>query len=206
MPPSAHAGPPNLTINAAKAALRAELAARRDAAGAADPDAGERLAARFPDHLIPRPGAVVSGYLRFRSEIDPAPLMARLAAAGCVLALPRTPAVLEWGLSFHRWAPGDPLIRSAFGVLEPSPEAPVLAPDLVLAPLLGFDLAGHRIGYGRGHYDRTLAALRALKPVAVVGVGFAAQEVAAIPTDATDEPLDWILTPDFCLRAGQVSG
>ena len=206
MPPSAHAGPPNLTIATAKAALRAELAAKRDAAAAADPRAGDRLAAMFPEALAPPAGAVVSGFLRFRSEIDPAPLMALLAAAGCVLALPRTPKTAGPALSFHRWTPGDPLTRSGFGVLEPSPDAPLVAPDLVLSPLLGFDRAGGRIGYGRGHYDRTLASLRALKPVTVVGVGFAAQEVVAVPMEPTDERLDWILTPDFCVRAGQDSG
>ncbi len=155
----------------------------------------------FPNALVPPSGSVVSGFLRFRSEIDPAPLMARLAAAGCSLCLPRTPLKTEpAGLVFHRWAIGAPLVRSAFGVLEPSPDAEILAPDLVLTPLLGFDRSGRRIGYGRGHYDRTLAALRARKPVTVVGLGFAAQEAPAIPTDATDERLDWIVTPDFALR------
>ncbi len=167
----------------------------------ADANAGDRLVAMFPAALVPPPGAVVSGFLRFRSEIDPAPLMARLSAAGCVLALPRTPAKTEaGGLVFHRWSIGETLVRGAFGVLEPSPEAEVVAPDLVLAPLLGFDRAGGRIGYGRGHYDRALAALRARKPVTVVGVAFAAQEVPVVPTDATDQHLDWIVTPDFALR------
>ena len=188
-------------IDAEKAALRADLASRREAASGADPDAGRRLAAIFPELLIPPPGAVVSGFLRFRSEIDPAPLMARLAAAGCILTLPRTPPkTAAVGLTFHRWSIGDVLVRSTFGVWEPAPDAEALAPDLVLAPLLGFDRAGRRLGYGRGHYDRTLAALRARKPVTVVGLAFAAQEVPAIPTDATDERLDWIVTPDFALR------
>lgn len=206
MPPTAPVEPPNLTLAERKAALRLELASRRDAASAADPTAGEKLAARFPDALTPPPGAVVSGFRRFRSEIDPAPLMARLAAKGCVMALPRTPTTAGVTLSFHRWSPGDPLVRSAFGVMEPGSDAPAVAPDLVLAPLLGFDRAGGRIGYGKGHYDRTLTALRALKPVTVVGVGFAAQEVGALPMEPTDARLDWIVTPDFCIRARQESG
>ena len=193
---------PELTIEAEKSALRVELTARRAAAAAADPAAGDRLAAMFPRALVPPPGAVVSGYVRFRDEIDPAPLLARLAGAGCALALPRTPPRrAEGGLSFHRWTPGDPLVRSVFGVLEPAPDRPTVAPDLVLTPLLGFDRAGRRLGYGKGHYDRTLAALRAVKPVIVVGLAYAAQEVAAIPEAANDERLDWIVTPDFCVRA-----
>lgn len=201
MPPPALAGPPNLSIQAEKAALRADLAARR--ADVTDPDAGARLAARFPDALVPPTGAVVSAFLRFRSEIDPAPLMARLAAAGAHLALPRTPPRMSaGGLVFHAWRPGDPLVRSAFGVLEPSQDAPVVEPDIVLTPLLGFDRAGGRIGYGRGHYDRTLAALRQRRPIVAVGLAFAAQEVGAIPMEPTDQRLDWIVTPDFAIPVG----
>ena len=192
-------GRPTLSIDAEKAGLRFELAARR--AAATDPDAGARLAAMFPDALVPAPGTVVSGYVRFRSEIDPAPLMARLAHADCQLALPRTPADRGGGLTFHLWRLGDPMIRSSFGVLEPSEDAAPVMPDIVLAPLLGFDRRGGRIGYGKGHYDRTLAALRALKPLAVVGLAYAVQEVDAVPADPSDQRLDWILTPEFCVPA-----
>lgn len=185
-----------------KARLRALLETRRAAAAQAQPDAGARLADRFPDALLPAPGAVVSGYLRFRSEIDPAPLMARLAAAaGARLALPRTPTRASGQpLSFHLWAPGEPLVRSAFGVLEPPADAPAVDPDLVLAPLLGFDRAGARLGYGQGHYDRTLAALRARKAIVAVGVAFAEQELAQVPAGPHDAPLDWIVTPAFAHR------
>ncbi len=193
MPPSAHAGPPNLTVAAEKAALRAALAAARSQAFAADPQAGERLLLANP----PPAGTVVSGYVRFRSEIDPGPLMARLAAAGCVLSLPRTPAArAPGGLTFHRWAPGEPLETSAFGVREPSADAPVLEPDTLLVPLLGFDRAGGRLGYGAGHYDRTLARLRARKPVTAIGLAYACQEVPLVPTAPTDQRLDGVLTPD----------
>lgn len=197
MPQTAHAGPPNLTsLSERKAALRAAMAGRRAAAAAAAPEAGSRLASLFPEDLTPPPGAVVSGYVRFRSEIDPAPLLSRLAAAGCALALPRTPGRrTPDGLAFHRWAPGDPLIRSAFGVLEPSADAPLAQPDLLFIPLLAFDRAGRRLGYGAGHYDRTLAGLRAVKPVRAIGLAFAEQEVSEVPVDEADERLDGVLTP-----------
>jgi 5-formyltetrahydrofolate cyclo-ligase len=194
MPPRRTRGRPTLID---KTALRAELAARRAEAAAADPDAGTRLAATFPSELFPPAGAVVAGYVRFRSEIDPLPLMLRLAERGCRLALPRTPPRAgAGGLSFHSWSPGEPLQRSAFGVLEPAPEAPRAAPNLILVPLLGFDRALHRLGYGAGHYDRTLAGLR----VAAVGLAFAAQEVDALPTEPHDVPLDAVVTPDFVRR------
>ena len=68
-------------------------------------------------------------------------------------------------------------------------------PSVLIVPLLAFDRSGHRLGYGGGYYDRTLAALRASGgPVNAVGYGFAAQEVAAVPHDASDQRLDWIVT------------
>jgi 5-formyltetrahydrofolate cyclo-ligase len=197
MPPTAHAGPPNLNMMNEKAALRAVAAARREEAAAADPDAGVRLSLRLP------PGLIVTGYVRFRSEIDPAPLMVALADAGATLALPRTPprGAAE-GLAFHRWTPGERLIRSAFGVEEPAPQTERLEPDVLLVPLLAFDRQGGRLGYGAGHYDRTLARLRARKPVRAIGLAYAAQEVPAVPMDATDQRLDGVLTPDGYIACG----
>jgi 5-formyltetrahydrofolate cyclo-ligase len=88
------------------------------------------------------------------------------------------------------------LRRSRFGVLEPSPDRASLAPDIVLVPLLGFDRAGHRIGYGQGHYDRTLSALRARGPVLAIGLAFAAQETPDALAQGHDQRLDAVLTPD----------
>jgi 5-formyltetrahydrofolate cyclo-ligase len=77
-----------------------------------------------------------------------------------------------------------------------------VAPDLVIAPLLAFDRKGGRLGQGAGHYDRTLANLRALKPVFVLGLGYAGQEVAEIPLEAHDQRLDAILTETEYIEVG----
>ena len=105
------------------------------------------------------PGAIVSGYSPIRSEIDPVPLMRALAEQGARLALP---AVMARGksLAFRAWSAGDRLMLGPLGILEPSPAAAELIPDIMLVPLAAFDRAGHRIGYGAGHYDYTLAHLR----------------------------------------------
>jgi 5-formyltetrahydrofolate cyclo-ligase len=192
-----------------KSTLRAALMARRKAAHAAHPEAGAALAAAFPAGLIPAPGAVVAGYQAFRGEIDPGPLMQRLAALGCALALPRTPAKRpavagEGALSFHAWRIGALLVRSEWGVMEPPPEAPIVRPDLVLVPLVGFDRRGGRLGYGQGHYDRALAALKAQGAVRLVGLAFAEQEVAALPQEPFDQRLDWIITPEGAYRAQEI--
>ena len=76
----------------------------------------------------------------------------------------------------------------------PSPAAAEIVPDIVLVPLAAFDRTGHRIGYGAGHYDRTLAQLHKSKGFAAIGLAFAAQEVEAVPALQHDVPLDYVLT------------
>jgi 5-formyltetrahydrofolate cyclo-ligase len=139
------------------------------------------------------PGAVVSGYSPIRSEIDPVPLMRALAAQGARLALP---AVMARGksLAFRAWSAGDRLMLGPLGILEPSPAAAELIPDIMLVPLAAFDRAGHRIGYGAGHYDYTLAHLRKLKPIVAIGIAFAVQEIEAVPALPHDVALDYVLT------------
>jgi 5-formyltetrahydrofolate cyclo-ligase len=178
-----------------KAELRTLAQARRTLTCEANPGAGERIAIAFPEALLPAPGAVVSGYWPFRSEIDPRPLLTRLAALGARLALPVTPPKgSDQPLAFRLWADGDDLSPGHFPVHEPGEGAEVVEPDLILTPLLAFDRRGHRLGYGAGHFDRTLGRLRALKPVTVLGLAFADQEVARVPSGPHDQKLDGIVT------------
>ena len=144
---------------------------------------------------MPKGGQVVSAYWPFRTEIDPRPLMRRLIHLGAQIALPVTPAKgADQPVRFHLWSAQDILHPSAFGVHEPLPSAEVVEPDLLLVPLLAFDRQGGRLGYGAGHYDRTLERLRAIKPIRAIGLAFAAQEVGRVPTHDHDQPLDAILT------------
>ena len=167
---------------------------RRADAFAANSLAGLTLSAWAPRVLF-EPNITVSGYWPFRSEIDPRPLMQRFARAGARFALPRTPEKgAAESLRFHVWRAQDALHPSAFGVHEPHPDAELIEPDIVLVPLLAFDRTGARLGYGAGHYDRTLERLRAMKSIRAIGLAFAAQEVEQVPTNAHDQPLDAILT------------
>ena len=176
-----------------KASLRAALAQRRAEAAAAQPDAGAQLSAHW--RWGPPGGIIVAGYVRFRTEIDPAPLMAFLAGQGARLCLPVTPTAPNAPLRFRAHAPGDALAKGRFGVAEPLDTAPDVRPSLLLTPLLGFDRAGGRLGYGQGHYDRTLAQLRAAGPVLAIGLAYDAQEAPAMPAEAHDQRLDGVLTP-----------
>src|SRR6202790_1423013 len=176
-----------------KADLRAAALAARDALSSEHrAAAAQAIASRGLPFEI-RPGAVVAGYSPIRSEIDPAPLMRELAAKGAHLALPVI-AARGQALRFRAWSPNDRLMQGALGILEPSPAAAEIVPDIVLVPLAAFDRSGHRIGYGAGHYDRTLAQLRKSKTVTAIGVAFAAQGVEAVPALSHDVALDYVLT------------
>jgi 5-formyltetrahydrofolate cyclo-ligase len=177
----------------AKAALRTQATARRDALPADLRQAAvEAIAARtFP--LAIAPGMIVSGFMPMKTEINPLPLMRKLADAGASLALP---VVQGRGkpLVMRAWRWGEELGSGVWGIREPKPDAPQVDPDILLVPLLAFDRAGYRLGYGGGYYDLTLSGLRARKAVTAVGIAFAAQEVPRVPTMPRDERLDLVLT------------
>jgi 5-formyltetrahydrofolate cyclo-ligase len=176
-----------------KAELRREALARRDALPAdARQAAADAIAARsFP--VAVGPGLIVSGFMPLKSEISPLPLMKTLASHGARLALP---VIAGRGkpLLMRAWQFGEPLDRGQWGIREPKPAAPEIEPDILLVPLLAFDRAGYRIGYGAGYYDMTIAWLRARKVVTAAGMAFAAQEIPKIPTTPRDARLDLVLT------------
>jgi 5-formyltetrahydrofolate cyclo-ligase len=176
-----------------KSTLRATALAARDAlSGERRAAAAQAIARRgLPFEIVP--GAVVAGYSPIRSEIDPVPLMRTLAVPGVQLALPAIMAG-DQPLKFRAWSPGDRLRRGRLGILEPSAEANEVIPDILLVPLAAFDRAGHRIGYGAGHYDRTLEQLRKMKAITAVGIAAAVQEVEAVPALSHDAALDYVLT------------
>jgi 5-formyltetrahydrofolate cyclo-ligase len=176
-----------------KAELRAAALSARDALSSEARAAAALAVAARGLPVATAPGTIVSAYSPIRSEIDPVPLMRALAAQGARLALP---AVMARGktLAFRAWSPGDRLMLGPLGILEPSPAAAEVIPDIMLVPLAAFDRLGHRIGYGAGHYDFTLAHLRKTKPITAIGLAFAAQEIEAVPALQHDERLDYVLT------------
>jgi len=176
-----------------KAELRALALAKRDALSDEQRHAAADVLAKRGAPFEITSGMIVSGYSPIRSEIDPTPLMLKLAASGARLALPCINARGQ-SLTFRAWAPHERLMLGPLGIPEPSPAAAEVHPDVMLVPLAAFDQLGHRIGYGAGYYDYTFAHLRKAKHVIGVGLAFAAQETKAIPALSHDVPLDYVLT------------
>jgi len=172
---------------------RAAALVRRDALSVEQRiDAAKALASMTLPVELP-PGTIIAGYSPIKSELDPFPLMRALAEKGAALALPVIIARNQ-ALIFRAWQPEEGLVRGQYGIFEPSSDASDVDPDVVLVPLAAFDRAGHRIGYGRGYYDRTLQNLRAMKKITVIGLAFAVQEIDIVPRLPHDEQLDCVLT------------
>jgi 5-formyltetrahydrofolate cyclo-ligase len=179
---------------ARKDALRREALRRRRAV---TPSIREAFTTRLTEQglaIAQRANArAVSAFWPIRDEPDALPLIAALAAHGFRTALPVTVSRAE-PLVFRQWRPGDPTLPGAMKIPEPLASAEAVDPDLLFVPLACFDRRGHRIGYGAGHYDRTLALLRAAAPTIAVGIGYGAAETPDIPDEAHDQRLDFILT------------
>lgn len=187
-----------VTPSPRKAALRAEALSRRDAL---DLDSRLEWDAEIAAQALALPvwkggTGPVSAYWPMRSEADPRPILEALHERGLPLCLP---AIVEKRMIFRHWAPYEPIVPGGFGTLVPAPDQPEVKPAILLVPLAAFDRRGCRIGYGKGYYDR---ALTELGPTLSIGIGYAAQEIEAVPDEPHDRRLDWIVTEREVLRCG----
>jgi 5-formyltetrahydrofolate cyclo-ligase len=185
----------------AKKALRARIKAWRAGLGVeAMVRAADAVAARGLDFVQPPyTRAIISGFSSLPDEFRAWPLLRRLHGEGQALAMP----VMQGKgkpLLFRAWSPGDAMDKAVWGIAEPKADKPTLEPDIVLLPLLAFDTAGWRLGYGGGYYDRTLRGLRARRPIVAVGLAYDEQRIDAVPHLDYDEQLDWVLTPSGPIR------
>ncbi|HEY2357471.1 MAG TPA: 5-formyltetrahydrofolate cyclo-ligase [Phenylobacterium sp.] len=178
-----------------KPTLRAQLRALRRRVAAETPDAAELAARRLPLDRFNR-FSVVGAYCPTGAELDPGPVLRAILDCNAGRARASLPVALDRHspVKFRLWRPEEALVADAFGIPSPPASAPEVTPDLVIAPLLGFDRNGGRLGQGAGHYDRTLAALRRAGPVFVLGLAYSGQEVDAVPNEGHDQRLDAILT------------
>ena len=179
-----------------KTALRSQLRSLRRRLAAETPDASE-LAAK---HWVGRADArVFALYHPVGSEMDPTPLRPRLPPGSVALPVAQS---RQGALIFRLHKTGEALVPDALGIPAPDVNAKPALPDVVFAPLLAFDRKGGRLGQGGGHYDRTIANLRRMKTVFVVGLAYAGQELREIPMEPHDQRLDAILTETEYLEFG----
>jgi 5-formyltetrahydrofolate cyclo-ligase len=176
-----------MTLAEDKAALRRAAFARRKTAHAEGLDVAAQTF--LASHLRAWAGRPLAGYLPIRTEIDPTPVMA--AWTGPV----GVPVVEGSGrpLRFRAWRPGCTMMEGPFGILVPE-NGEEIVPDVLIVPLAAFDDRGVRLGYGGGFYDRTLAELKARAEVHAVGFAYSAQHEVSLPYEATDVPLDAVVT------------
>jgi 5-formyltetrahydrofolate cyclo-ligase len=200
VPPALTAPPASILQD--KSEFRKTAFARRKALAEVQSPAvaGAAAAEQFLATLTPAPGSVLSAYWPMGDEIDPRPLIERLHARGVAICLPVVVAKGE-PLVFRRWTPATRFVPGGFKTQVPWPDEPELTPALLVVPLLAFDRAGYRLGYGGGFYDRTLTKLRgAGAAVTAVGFAFAGQEVESVPHAAYDQRLDASVTERFFRR------
>jgi 5-formyltetrahydrofolate cyclo-ligase len=187
---------------ALKAWRRAErerlIALRRSLAPAERRAFGRAIEAQLFSLLTELRPRFLGAYWPFRAEFDPRPLLARLTEEGVRIALP---AVVDkkGPLEYRAWRPGESLIDGVWGI--PTPEKrEIVLPEAVLVPLVGFDRASYRLGYGGGYFDRTLAAL-APRPLAI-GIGFEILQIETIHPQPHDMPMDLVVTEKGVRRRG----
>ncbi|MCG7394329.1 5-formyltetrahydrofolate cyclo-ligase [Microvirga sp. ACRRW] len=185
-----------------KEQLRQEALARRDGL---DKDFREEAAQAISAQALGFPAlrdvTPVGGYWPIRSEVDPRSLMEALLERGQDVALSQ---ILHPHLSWRLWQPGDVLVKGGFGVREPGPDAPEVFPKCLIVPLVAFDRRGGRIGYGKGHFDRAIAALEKQHHTLTIGLAYAVQEIEQVPVEEHDRLLDVIVTETELIRTKPV--
>ena len=179
-------------IEDAKAALRLTAHAARATLTAAErAEAAQSVTEHFFAADLLRREDSVAAYWRIRDELDCQPILVRLMDSGHKVILPVVTGP-DAPLDLRVWEPGTPLYEAGFNTLAPDERAPRAEPDIILMPLLAFDRLGTRLGYGGGYYDRTIAKMH--KRPRLIGLAYTIQELAFIPREPHDVPLDAVIT------------
>lgn len=186
-----------LTKNA-KDETRKILSAKRKAAKAKHTNASTQIITQFlASQMLKNKNwkkIIVAGYIPIASEINIIPLLNELQKKGAQILMPaiiakNTP--LEW----RAWDENTKLINESFGTKTPPPQDIKYLPDVILAPLLGFDSQAYRIGYGGGFYDRSIQAISQIKPIITIGCAYDEQKLDNLPKEPHDIRLNAIVTP-----------
>lgn len=181
-------------MNFSKPHLREIYNARRASLETPEAEHLSRAISSRAAAVMPHDMQCLSGYVAMRAEVNVEHALKKAHQREIITCLP---CIIERGapLVFRSWKHGDALASGMHGCMEPETLAPIVSPDVLIVPLLAFTRKGQRLGYGGGYYDRTIAHLRAAGTLkATIGVAFAVQEVEALPDEAHDALLDYIVT------------
>ena len=150
------------------------------------------IAAGLIDSPLFQKASMLLIYAPLENEVNLLPLAHMARKKGLPIAFPRCDK--ESGtMQFYILPEGQKLLPGAYGIPEPPEDAPLCVPDshaVCVVPALSYDLAGNRIGYGKGYYDRYLATF----PGVTVGAVYASMLLKNVPTEAHDLPVDWLCT------------
>jgi len=190
-------------LRALKAAMREKALARRLAMSEHDVAARSAdICQRFLETIPYSDESEVAAYLPIGNEVDPNLVVDQLSQEGIRCALP-TVIAKNQPLDFYGWKPGEALEAGALGTQVPVAKER-LYPTLLIVPLIGFDRAGYRLGFGGGYYDRTLMRLRQERSILSVGLAFWEQELHDLPRESHDQRLEWIITDREAIRTSTV--
>ena len=145
--------------------------------------------------------AIISAYWPMNSEVDCRDICHGMLRRGHTVSLPVVEKK-DAPLIFRAWHPQNLMKVTALNIKVPMEDAPLVEPDCLFVPMLGFDRKLFRLGYGGGFYDRTLSALRARKNIKAIGIAFSIQELENIPTELFDAQLDMIITEKEEIKLG----
>ncbi len=146
------------------------------------------------DYLSAQTFTCCALYMPVHDEISPLAIASHVPNLSWAL-----PITMSDTMQFVAWSPEMPMQPGAFGIMEPIDKQSV-DPDCIITPLLGFDANGHRLGYGKGYYDRYFAS-EVGRQAQRIGLAFACQQVERLPNDAHDIPLHAVITEDGIITA-----
>ena len=141
----------------------------------------------------------VGSYLPFRNEISTNSIHELLFLLSYEISLPCIDDESK-NITFRSWKMEDDLVENKYGILQPKESAGEEEPEMIIVPLVGFSISGHRLGYGGGYYDRFIEAKKNTNKIITVGFGYSFQEVHNLPIDSHDQKLNWILTEKYLYK------
>ena len=136
-------------------------------------------------------GKVIGGYYPYNYEIDAIEILINLEKQNYQISLPKIKKNSQ--MDFFYWSSQDPLQINKYGIPEPTSDK-MVAPNILLVPLVAFDKNYNRIGYGGGFYDRYIKRIKKIKKIITIGLAYSFQRIDQIPADKYDVKLDFIVT------------